>query len=34
MRLGDKVKGSQLVLVVRALGPGEDPLNREAVTAR
>lgn len=27
MRLGDKAKGSQLVLVVRALGPGEDPLN-------
>jgi crossover junction endodeoxyribonuclease RusA len=34
MRLGDKVKGSQLVLVVRALGPGEDPLNRGAVNAR
>lgn len=45
MRLGAKVKGGQLVLVVRALGPGEDPLDtaalagcqwpeREAVTAR
>ncbi|MDX2696043.1 hypothetical protein [Streptomyces ipomoeae] len=32
MRLGDKVKGGQLVLVVRALGPGEDPLGYEAVT--
>jgi crossover junction endodeoxyribonuclease RusA len=26
MRLGEKRKGSQLVLVVTALGPGEDPL--------
>jgi crossover junction endodeoxyribonuclease RusA len=26
MRLGAKTKGGQLVLVVRALGPGEDPL--------
>lgn len=26
MRLGPKVKGGQLVLVVRGLGPGEDPL--------
>jgi hypothetical protein len=34
MRLGEKVKGGQLVLVVRALAPGEDPLDREAVTAR
>lgn len=34
MRLGEKVKGGQIVLVVRALAPGEDPLNREAVTAR
>jgi hypothetical protein len=31
MRLGRKVKGGQLVLVVRALGPGEDPLGYEAV---
>jgi len=28
MRLGDKVKGGQLVLVVRGLGPGEDPLGK------
>lgn len=27
MRLGPKVKGGQLVLVVRGLGPGEDPLD-------
>lgn len=32
MRLGQKVKGGQLVLVVRALGPGEDPLGYEAVS--
>lgn len=32
MRLGRKVKGGQLVLVVRALAPGEDPLGYEAVT--
>jgi crossover junction endodeoxyribonuclease RusA len=31
MRLGAKVKGSRIVLVVRALGPGEDPLDYEAV---
>lgn len=34
MRLGAKVKGGQIVLVVRALAPGEDPLDREAVGAR
>lgn len=34
MRLGGKRKGGQLVLVVRALAPGEDPLDREAVTVR
>lgn len=32
MRLGAKVKGGQLVLVVRPLAPGEDPLGYEAVT--
>lgn len=32
MRLGQKVKGGRLVLVVRGLGPGEDPLGYEAVT--
>ncbi len=32
MRLGRKVKGGRLVLVVRGLGPGEDPLGYEAVT--
>ena len=31
MRLGAKVKGGQLVLVVRPLAPGEDPLGYEAV---
>jgi hypothetical protein len=31
MRLGVKVKGGQLVLVVRPLAPGEDPLDYEAV---
>jgi crossover junction endodeoxyribonuclease RusA len=31
MRLGPKVKRGQLVLVVRALGPGEDPLNAAAL---
>ena len=31
MRLGHKVKGGQLVLVVRPLAPGEDPLGYEAV---
>ncbi|MGW0577318.1 hypothetical protein ACWD25_15375 [Streptomyces sp. NPDC002920] len=31
MRLGAKVKGGQIVLVVRPLGPGEDPLGYEAV---
>ena len=34
MRLGSKVKGGQLVLIVRPLAPGEDPLDYEAVTAR
>lgn len=34
MRLGPKAKGGQLVLVVSALAPGEDPLGYEAVTAR
>lgn len=34
MRLGRKIKGAQLVLVVRGLAPGEDPLGYEAVTAR
>lgn len=33
MRLGDKTKGSQLVLIVSELGPGEDPLGYTAVTA-
>lgn len=33
MRLGSKVKRGQLVLVVRALGPGEDPLSYGAVNA-
>lgn len=33
MRLGDIVKGGQLVLVVRSLQPGEDPLSYEAVSA-
>lgn len=32
MRLGPKAKGGQLVLVVSALEPGEDPLGFEAVT--
>lgn len=32
MRLGCKVKGGRLVLVVRGLKPGEDPLGYEAVT--
>ena len=31
MRLGPKVKGGQIVLVVRALGPGEDPLDAAAL---
>lgn len=31
MRLGNKVKGGQLVLVVRPLAAGEDPLGYEAV---
>lgn len=31
MRLGPKVKGGQLVLVVRALQPGEDPLDTTAL---
>lgn len=31
MRLGRKVKGGQLVLVIRGLGPDEDPLGYEAV---
>jgi hypothetical protein len=31
MRLGKVVKGGQLVLVVRCLAPGEDPLGYEAV---
>jgi len=34
MRLGRKVKGGQIVLVVRGLAPGEDPLGYGAVTAR
>lgn len=33
MRLGTKVKGGQLVLVVSGLAPGEDPLGYEAVTS-
>lgn len=33
MRLGAKVRGGQLVLVVSGLGPGEDPLGYEAVTS-
>jgi crossover junction endodeoxyribonuclease RusA len=32
MRLGKVVKGGQIVLVVRGLGPGEDPLGCGAVT--
>ncbi|MFI1734014.1 hypothetical protein ACH40E_33340 [Streptomyces acidicola] len=32
MRLGEVVKGSRIVLVVRALAPGEDPLGYGAVT--
>lgn len=32
MRLGTKVKGGQLVLVIRGLAVGEDPLGYEAVT--
>jgi crossover junction endodeoxyribonuclease RusA len=32
MRLGTKTKGGQLVLVVRQLAAGEDPLGYEAVT--
>ncbi|MFH9826757.1 hypothetical protein [Streptomyces bobili] len=32
MRLGKVVKRGQLVLVVRGLGPGEDPLGYQAVT--
>ncbi|MFC9681326.1 hypothetical protein [Streptomyces sp. NPDC056948] len=32
MRLGSKVKGGQIVLVVRGLAPGEDPLGYGAVT--
>lgn len=31
MRLGEKAKGGQLVLVVRGLEPDEDPLRGEAV---
>ena len=31
MRLGEKRKGGQIVLVVRGLEPGEDPLGYEAV---
>jgi crossover junction endodeoxyribonuclease RusA len=31
MRLGTKVKGSRLVLVIHGLAPGEDPLGYEAV---
>ncbi|MGY0067686.1 hypothetical protein ACWZEH_12840 [Streptomyces sp. QTS137] len=33
MRLGKVVKGGQLVLVVRGLAPGEDPLGYRAVTS-
>ena len=33
MRLGRVVKGGQLVLVVRGLGPDEDPLGYRAVTS-
>lgn len=33
MRLGKVVKGGQLVLVVRGLAPGEDPLGYGAVTS-
>lgn len=32
MRLGEKRKRGQIVLVVRGLAPGEDPLGYEAVT--
>jgi crossover junction endodeoxyribonuclease RusA len=32
MRLGEKRKRGQLVLIVRGLGPGEDPLGYKAVT--
>ncbi|MFE7232527.1 hypothetical protein ACFVAF_18075 [Streptomyces sp. NPDC057596] len=32
MRLGEKRKGGQIVLVVRGLAPGEDPLGYGAVT--
>lgn len=32
MRLGAKVKGGQIVLVVRSLAPGEDPLGYGPVT--
>ncbi|MGW5123228.1 hypothetical protein ACWEQ7_04030 [Streptomyces sp. NPDC004069] len=32
MRLGEKRKGGQIVLVVRGLGPGEDPLGYGVVT--
>ncbi len=32
MRLGRKVKGGQIVLVVHGLAPGQDPLGYEAVT--
>lgn len=32
MRLGAKRKGGQIVLVIRGLGPGEDPLGYRAVT--
>lgn len=31
MRLGSKVKGGQIVLVVSGLAPGEDPLGYQAV---
>lgn len=34
MRLGRKVKGGQIVLVVHGLAPGEDPLGYEAVQPR
>ncbi|MGW3144885.1 hypothetical protein ACWDG1_09425 [Streptomyces sp. NPDC001177] len=31
MRLGEKVKGGQILLIVSSLAPGEDPLGYEAV---
>jgi crossover junction endodeoxyribonuclease RusA len=33
MRLGEKVKGGQIVLVVRGLAPGEDPLGYQVVSS-